>query len=119
MSTSLSRQLEQLRTSSQVSSTRKDGATSVAALGPNILNVDLGSEELTVVAKEGLHELSISCPVLGRYESLLFKVSSIYYILALYRPGINLNTKYLTNTGFFVIFVYGLLGRNGIWLGPG
>ena len=76
MSTSLSRQLEQLRTSSQVSSARKDGGSSVASLGPNILNVDLGSEELTVLAKEGLHELTITCPILARYELLLFKDDS-------------------------------------------
>ena len=76
MSTSLSRQLEQLRTSFQVSSTRKVGGSSVASLGPNILNVDLGSEELTILAKEGLHELTITCPILGSYESLLFKDDS-------------------------------------------
>ena len=76
MSTSLSRQLEQLRTSSQVSSARKDGGSSVASLGPNILNVDLGSEELTVLAKEGLHELTSACPILGSYKLLLFKDDS-------------------------------------------
>ena len=76
MSTSLSRQLEQLRTSSQVSSARKDGGSSVASLGPNILNVDLGSEELTVLAKEGLHELTSACPILGSYKLVLFKDDS-------------------------------------------
>ena len=75
MSTSLSRQLEQLRTSSsQVSSWQsRDGATSLASLGPNLLDVQIGGEQLTVLAKESLRDLSVICPVLESFQSVLFR----------------------------------------------
>ncbi len=74
MSTSLSRQLEQIRRSSQVSATQtKDGTTSSASKGPNILNIPIGHEELVMLSEEALQELSIVCPVLRSYHALLFE----------------------------------------------
>ena len=73
MSTSLSRQLEQLRTVSQTQVPVKDGATSIASLGPNLLETQLGAEQLTLLAKEALETLASTCPVLGNYRSVLFK----------------------------------------------
>ena len=76
MSTSLSRQLEQLRKSSHVASVKeRDGASSIATQGPSILNlnVQLSSEELTLLAKESLQELSIGCPILRSYHVLVFR----------------------------------------------
>ena len=73
MSTSLSRQLEQLRTVSQAQLPVKDGATSIASLGPNLLETQLGAEQLTLLAKEALETLASTCPVLENFKSVLFK----------------------------------------------
>lgn len=75
MSTSLSRQLEQLRTSSQAASAQpsKDGAASVASLGPCLLDTQLGGEQLTLLAKEALQQLSAKCPVIGSFATVLFR----------------------------------------------
>ena len=74
-STSLSRQLEQLRASSQVSKYQlsKDDGVSVASLGPNILDVQLGGEQLLLLAKEAVNDLSLICPIIGSFKSLIFK----------------------------------------------
>ena len=73
MATSLSRQLEQLRTSAPVESSQsKDGGSTVSSLGPNIINVHLTSEELDVLSKEAIQELTIVCPVFRDYQNLLF-----------------------------------------------
>ena len=73
MSTSLSRQLEQLRTASKSQIPSKDGATSLASLGPNLLETQLGAEQLTLLAKEALEDLAIQCPVIGKFRATLFK----------------------------------------------
>ena len=77
-STSLSRQLEQLRASSQVSKYQlsKDGGVSVASLGPNILDVQLGGEQLLLLAKEAVQDLSLMCPIIGSFKSLIFNNDS-------------------------------------------
>ena len=75
-STSLSRQLEQLRASSQVSKyqSSKDGGVSLASLGPSILEgVQLGGEQLTLLAKEAVQELSLSCPIIMSFRDVIFK----------------------------------------------
>lgn len=75
-STSLSRQLEQLRASSQVSKyqSSKDGGVSLASLGPSILEgVQLGGEQLTLLAKEAVQELSLTCPVISSFRDIIFK----------------------------------------------
>jgi hypothetical protein len=74
MSTSLARQLEQLRTSAQVSSQlSRDGGASLAALGPNILETQLGGEQLTLLAKEAIQELSMVCPILEKFQPAIFR----------------------------------------------
>ena len=65
MSTSLSRQLNQLRTSQQ----HKDVDQ---PFGPSVIGVSIGTEELTTLSKEAFHELTISCPVLKDYHGILF-----------------------------------------------
>ncbi len=72
MSTSLARQLGQLRTS-QEQSARDDGL-SVASLGPNLLDVQLGGEQLTLLTKEALRDLSSFCPVIqDHFKAVLFR----------------------------------------------
>ena len=74
-STSLSRQLEQLRASSQASKFQptKDGSVSVASLGPNILDIQLGGEQLTLLAKKAVQDLSSICPIVADFKTLIFK----------------------------------------------
>ena len=70
MSTSLSRQLEQLRTVSQAGPA---STQSTSTLGPNLLESQLGAEQLTLLAKEALESLTSTCPVLESYKCVLFK----------------------------------------------
>ena len=85
MSTSLARQLEQLRTSSSVGA--KPGKTSsVASSGPSILDLKTGqeltNEQLEILAKEAFNQLSGnlcittgSIKVLTKFKSLIFSDS--------------------------------------------
>lgn len=78
MSTSLSRQLDQLRATRTYQSRSGGGDISLASLGPNLLEdypqtLQLSGEQLTVLAKESLHQLSSTCPPLVRFRSLLFQ----------------------------------------------
>ena len=73
MSTSLSRQLEQLRTVSKSQTSSKDGTASLASLGPNLLETQIGAEQLTLLAKEALEDLAIQCPVIGKFRAALFR----------------------------------------------
>ena len=82
MSTSLARQLEQLRTSSSKST--KPGTTSLASTGPSILDLkseqELSYEQLEILAKEAFNKLAgsltletRSIQVLEKFKCLVFK----------------------------------------------
>ena len=70
MSTSLSRQLEQLRT---VSQSQLTSTYSVASQAPNVLEKHVGAEQLTLLAKEALEVLTQLCPIVGNFRKTLFK----------------------------------------------
>ena len=83
MSTSLARQLEQLRTSSSAV-TQTGPASSLASSGPNILDIKTGqeltNEQLEILANEAFNQLSGnlgvttgSIKVLEKFRSLVFK----------------------------------------------
>ncbi len=73
MSTSLARQLGQLRTSQGPTQASRDGGVSIASLGPNLLDVQLGGEQLTLLAKEAIRELSYHVPVIQDFKAALFR----------------------------------------------
>ena len=74
-STSLARQLEQLRTSSSKST--KPGISSLASSGPSILDLkneqELSLEQLEILAKEAFKQIAGSINVLEKFKCLVFQ----------------------------------------------
>ena len=68
--TSLARQLEQLRAATVDSHVQKSG---VAQQGPNLLNVQLSGEQLTLLAKDAFSKLCDLCPAIAIFKSDIFK----------------------------------------------
>ena len=86
MSTSLARQLEQLRTSSSVGA--KPGKTSsVASSGPSILDLKTGqeltNEQLEILAKEAFNQLSGNLCITTGSIKVLTKFKSLKYVYSL------------------------------------
>ena len=84
--TSLARQLEQLRATAVDSQPQK---STVAQLGPNLLNVQLSGEQLTLLAKDAFAKLCDLCPSIGSFKGDIFKDDKVlskqltaYYYLA-------------------------------------
>ena len=75
MSTSLARQLEQLRTSTTQST--KPGTTSLASTGPNILDLkneqELSIEQLELFAKDAFKQLAGNVQIVEKFQRLVFK----------------------------------------------
>ena len=75
MSTSLARQLEQLRTSTTQST--KPGTTSLASTGPNILDLkneqELSIEQLELFAKDAFKQLAGNIQTVEKFRRLVFK----------------------------------------------
>jgi hypothetical protein len=76
--TSLARQLEQLRAATGESQTPK---SSVAQQGPNLLNVQLTGQQLTALAKDAFAELCDVCPAIAQFKSDIFKGDEVNWYL--------------------------------------
>ena len=67
--TSLARQLEQLR-----ATTVEPQKLSVAQQGPNILSgVQLSGEQLTLLAKDAFEKVCDTCPSVAHFKNAIFK----------------------------------------------
>ena len=67
--TSLARQLEQLRASTVNPDFQKQ---SVAQQGPNILSAQLSVEQLTLLAKDAFAQICDICPTVFQFKSKVF-----------------------------------------------
>ena len=67
--TSLARQLEQLRASTVNPDFQKQ---SVAQQGPNILSAQLSGEQLTLLAKDAFAQICEICPTVFQFKSKVF-----------------------------------------------
>ena len=68
--TSLARQLEQLRATTTVEPQK----LSVAQQGPNILSgVQLSGEQLTLLAKDAFEKICDTCPSVAHFKNAIFK----------------------------------------------
>ena len=75
--TSLARQLEQLRATAVDSQPQK---STVAQLGPNLLNVQLSGEQLTLLAKDAFAKLCDLCPSIGSFKGDIFKDDKVFLV---------------------------------------
>jgi hypothetical protein len=73
--TSLARQLEQLRATTVDNQYPK---LSVAQQGPNLLNVQLSGEQLTLLAKDAFSKLCDVCPPIEIFRGDVFKDDKVY-----------------------------------------
>ena len=76
MSTSLSRQLEQLRTAS-IDRAKTGNLSSLASLGPSILDIksghELSADQLEILAREAFEQLlAADVGILGKFKTLIF-----------------------------------------------
>ena len=74
--TSLARQLEQLRAATVDGHVHK---STIAQQGPNLLSVQLSGEQLTLLAKDAFSKLCDLCPAISVFKSDIFKDDQVIF----------------------------------------